>query len=591
MKTEKAVVLERSGNTCTVLTADGSFRRVRAPLAAQVGQEIEIRESRGLTNRGGFRVWATAAVLLFLALTGTWLAGGRLTGMKTKAVGLKEVPAAILSVDINPSLELQLDGQARVLRIKALNADARTLLKGVAYQGQPDQEVLAEIVGRAQKLHFLSREHPWILLGLAPMDGKEAALTEYHLSAVAGRLAVQMDAGGNTFHVAAYQLNGTEQKQAVAQGLTPGQYALWRSAKKAGFSLTAKAMSDPAQRDRLLSEPKVQAETRSLGGVLDLGQAIPNRGGGQALLGQGAATKALPQESTGRPAGSAAGLRANPADGTTPAGTASSGKVRGGSAPGRTFPVQVAPGRPTPAKPVETVPPARSTPPGGQGSGAAAGNKTGTRDGAGPTLPQSGQGASARDWERFYRDFIKRIPTSGIRGQGGLSSEKWREMFEQSWQKTFGKPPDKSLGESWDKALGRALDRVGADSWDKALSKSLDKAGAESWDKALNRPLDKSLGESLSKILRDSLDKPLKGSLDNALGKTFAKPLAGSLGNRPGSKPEDPIIKAFGLSRHFLDSKLLPAPIGGTDKGCGQHGVGQDGGASPGQGFGFTGGD
>ncbi|CAA7599716.1 Anti-sigma factor RsgI, N-terminal [Acididesulfobacillus acetoxydans] len=561
MKTEKAVVLERSGKTCTVLTADGSFCRVRAPLAAQVGQEIEIKEARGLANRGGFRVWAAAAVLLFLALTGTWLAGGRLTGMQTKAVEQKEVPVAILSVDINPSLELQLDGQEHVLRVEALNADARTLLKGVSYQGRPGQEVLAEIVGRAQKLHFLNREHPWVLLGLAPLEGKEAALSEYHLSALAGHVAAQLDAGGNAFHVAAYQLNAAEQKQAVAQGLTPGEYALWRSAQKAGFSLTTKAMTDPAQRDRLLSEPKVQAETRSLGGVLALGQGMPNRGGGQSLSGESAATTALPRESTGRSAGKGPGLQANLPGGQVPGGTAaSSGKVRGGGVPAGTIPIQAAPGGPTPgrltpAPPVEKVPTEVGIPRGGQGNGAAGGDKTGEGGDTGPAPPQSSQGSSVQDWERFYRDFLKRIPAGGIWGEGGLSPEKWREIFEQSWQKKFGKPPDESPDESWDKALGKSLD--------------------QSLDQSLGKSLDQSLGDSLKKILGNASDKPLTKSLGNILG----------------SKPQDPIIKALGLSHHFLDSERPPALSGGTDKGCGQHGVGQDGGTSPGQSFGFTGGD
>lgn len=279
MKAQKAVILEKSGTLCTILTADGSFRTMRSSSAAEVGEEIEIKNGGGglRDGWGGFSVWASAAVLLFLILTGIWHFGFSRT----------EVPVALLSVDINPSLELKLNAGDRVIQAIALNQDAESLLKNLSYKGRSSQEVLGEIVGRAVKLHFLNKEHPWVLLGLAPVAGRTQSLTGFDLSGLVDQLSVQTDGQGTTVHLAAFQLTGDQQQKAQAQGLTPGQYALWVSAEKAGFSLSAHALSDPAERDRLLSEPKVQAETGSWGGILKMGEAVPAQGKGQGTSNQG----------------------------------------------------------------------------------------------------------------------------------------------------------------------------------------------------------------------------------------------------------------------------------------------------------------
>lgn len=273
MRTQRAVVLEKSGTVCTVLTADGSFRRVRRFSTAEAGEEIEIKEGlSGLRQEwGSFPAWATAAVLLFFVLTGIWRFG----------LSRPEVPVAFLSVDINPSMELGLDAQDQVLQIKAVNQDAQTLLKGLPYKGQSSQAVLDEIVTKAVSLHFLNQEHSWVLLGLVPAAGGDQNLTGFDLSGLVGHVATEMSGQATAVHVAGYKLTGAQQKQAQAEGLTPGQYALWLNARKAGFDLSAHALSDPVERDRLLSEPKVQAEINSSGGIFRLGHEKPAQAQGK----------------------------------------------------------------------------------------------------------------------------------------------------------------------------------------------------------------------------------------------------------------------------------------------------------------------
>lgn len=254
MKKTKAVILECSGNVYSVLAEDGSFRTVRLHEGREVGEAIELKE-----GRLAWSAWMSAAALLLIMITAafSWLSQKEATTV------------AFLSVDINPSLELRLDANSLVQGASGLNADGETLLEGLSVKGKGSGEVLALLVERAIQLHYLTAEHPWVVLG-ASSEGITPALP---LSGLADTVSQVGEKQGMSVNVAAFQLTAGEEHEAKAKGLTPGEYGLWLSAEKAGLTLPEGAVKDSAERVRILSQEKVQAQVEAGQGTLKLGQS------------------------------------------------------------------------------------------------------------------------------------------------------------------------------------------------------------------------------------------------------------------------------------------------------------------------------
>lgn len=152
MSTVKGVVLKVEGREIILLTEDGEF--LRRPVTGTVprrGQKIEVTPEVEM-QAGPGRVIAfprvgllRAAAVLVLAV----LAASLLTSLPGGQ------PSAYIAIDINPSLELAIDANARVLSVEPLNEDARILLAGLNIVGRDLPTALPMLLDRARALKFL----------------------------------------------------------------------------------------------------------------------------------------------------------------------------------------------------------------------------------------------------------------------------------------------------------------------------------------------------------------------------------------------------------------------------------------------------
>jgi hypothetical protein len=122
----KRVVVQAKGQQAVILGSDGSFHKV-ANKGYQVGQEL----TSGERVRPLFKLKAAAAAAaVFLALT-----GGSALAYYT--------PASYVSVDINPSIEFQLNIFSRVISVTGINEDGRELLKNIKTSSNLGQNIKA----------------------------------------------------------------------------------------------------------------------------------------------------------------------------------------------------------------------------------------------------------------------------------------------------------------------------------------------------------------------------------------------------------------------------------------------------------------
>ncbi|MEA4902702.1 anti-sigma factor domain-containing protein [Desulfitobacterium sp.] len=252
----KAVVLEKKDTMVTILAADGSFQKIRYRKPVGVGSEIELAKIH--QHRPNWRVITSVAAILIFTLIGSmsWS-----FYQATTAV-------AMISVDINPRLQLTLNQKGEIIQFEALNSDAEDVVKGLELKGKSWDQALENIIEQSVTLNYLNSDHNWVLVGYSPLkEGKEVpkGVTSDDI-AQSIESAAQAEKVNPNFAV--YQLGADEQTQAKKQGLTLGEYALINTAKNAGIQAENSTVKSTDERVNLLEQPQVQEElTKKNNGV------------------------------------------------------------------------------------------------------------------------------------------------------------------------------------------------------------------------------------------------------------------------------------------------------------------------------------
>lgn len=284
----RAVVLEKKGTQLTVLSSDGSFQKLRYKGAVEVGEEIKIP---AVQKTPIWRIGASVAAIFLMVFMGVF---GWNAFQPTTAV-------AMLSVDINPSLQLTLDQKGRVLGLESLNPDAEQLLSGLSLKGEPWEKALSRIVEQSVSLHYLNSEHPWILVGYSPMKSEQkVSPDEINADVITKQLEESAKEKGVSPQVVVYNLTAEEKVQAQETGLTLGEYALVNTAEKAGVKIQPEAIKKTDERARLLEKTEIQEQMRKETKVkLNTIKSLPASQGSKVENGQDLESNV--SQSTGEP--------------------------------------------------------------------------------------------------------------------------------------------------------------------------------------------------------------------------------------------------------------------------------------------------
>jgi hypothetical protein len=246
----KAVVLEKSGHSYTVLAKNGTFRRIHRKLNAEVGEEVEIQT--GIEGLQGIRVWASAVALFLLVLTALW------------GWNLYQAPTAValLSVDINPRLELSIDSQGHVIKSQAENDDAQRILNKIDLANKPVDDVLEEIISQAVQQKFLHQGQNWVVIGYSSISNQTEKLMpkELNQQQILTLVTQSVENKGLDPKVAVFSLTPKDKESAQQGGLTLGEFALWQTAQKAGVDTKPDQLKDTSERMRLLENSQVQTQ-------------------------------------------------------------------------------------------------------------------------------------------------------------------------------------------------------------------------------------------------------------------------------------------------------------------------------------------
>lgn len=233
----RGIIMEIKGQKAILLTPDALFVEVVLPPGREyrVGEEVEGEAVAEPSFRKKMRlsalVAAAAVILLFLA---GLFAGGQLLFQQQEAV------AAYVTVDINPSLELAVDGEGRVKTVTALNEEG-TAVSRYLQRGEPVDAVVAEAVRIAGERGYFPQEgEKVVLVAVTPVAGREADVSRWQ------RQIEDRVKENRGVLVATVVTSPSLRQEARKLGLSPGEYALVLTAFKAGYFIEPAAVKEKA---------------------------------------------------------------------------------------------------------------------------------------------------------------------------------------------------------------------------------------------------------------------------------------------------------------------------------------------------------
>lgn len=144
---KSGIVLHIEKETATLLLAGGEFYRTKAKPGWQKGQTVQIAKSAPAPAIV-WRVAAVAACLLLLI--------GVFAVFRTQ-----RTVSSVISMDINPSIELELNSGGRVISAQAYNDDGSILLANVAVEGKPYKEALLALL-QSEPMQLYLRESSFL---------------------------------------------------------------------------------------------------------------------------------------------------------------------------------------------------------------------------------------------------------------------------------------------------------------------------------------------------------------------------------------------------------------------------------------------
>ncbi|HJV47451.1 MAG TPA: anti-sigma factor domain-containing protein [Bacillota bacterium] len=224
---QKGVVIEAGKKWSIVLTPDGQFCKVPSQPGYLEGMEISfsipIPVSTFSTKRIMSRRWtrgvsAIAACLLLLVLIFPFFSGSQ--------------AYAAVTIDINPSLELDVDQNANVIEIQPLNEDGKKVLEQVQWKKHKLDTVALDIIKAAESNGLMNDQNQVIIS--TTFYKTESADQGQQWDSMLENVSDKVDQG-----VTVILVDGNKKwfEEAKKQSVPPGSYMLVKQAEQQGVNL------------------------------------------------------------------------------------------------------------------------------------------------------------------------------------------------------------------------------------------------------------------------------------------------------------------------------------------------------------------
>ncbi|MFZ3577350.1 anti-sigma-I factor RsgI family protein [Virgibacillus sp. DJP39] len=166
----KGIVMEKHRQFTIIMTPDGSFRKVKPLKGANIGAEVSYELLS--TNKSGLSLLKphrkSSCSMKYIAIACMAL----LFVMPFYFLGDQNKTYAYVNLDINPSIEIEIDDQLNVVAISPLNEDAQKLIKELPnYRDKKVEQLIETIMNKSDELG-LTENGKNVLVGVSYIDSQ-----------------------------------------------------------------------------------------------------------------------------------------------------------------------------------------------------------------------------------------------------------------------------------------------------------------------------------------------------------------------------------------------------------------------------------
>lgn len=215
----QGTIMKITESQVVVLSEDGRFVNLPKTNAFHaLGERIEFsppmrekkRKKRFFSSLSGL----AAAVLLFSII-----------GLQQFMNPVVQSPVALIALDINPSLEFELDSEQKVVKVHSLNSDAVELMDQLDTNGERFDSAYQKVLTKAKRMGYLERSQGTVMLTLVALQTDGITLKSLQVPTIGG------------VNLQLYQSTVGMKKQADESGLSLNKFIVYKQALQKGIKL------------------------------------------------------------------------------------------------------------------------------------------------------------------------------------------------------------------------------------------------------------------------------------------------------------------------------------------------------------------
>lgn len=219
----KAVVVQKEKNKIYVMTEKGEFKCLKNLQNVDMGETIELNENF-LALRHTAKILIAASLLLALIFT--------IINFKSPEV------YAYVYIDINPSIEVLIDKNAKIISANPLNEDGKKILKNLSYKGLDITTFINQTVKESQKLGFLKEEDTIVI---TTVNIKNSHVINEDIQ----KAINDIKKTNAKIQIETLKSNEVQREEAKKEKTSPGRLILWEKAKNEGINIPKDKLNSP----------------------------------------------------------------------------------------------------------------------------------------------------------------------------------------------------------------------------------------------------------------------------------------------------------------------------------------------------------
>ncbi len=247
----KGIVMEVKKDHLIMMTNDGQFCKGKlAHLEYQIGQEtfFELYEKVSLTDKlksfvpnPKLSVGLASMMIFFLAFFPI------MQMQQSKQV------AAVVNIDINPSVELEVNHQGEVIDLHSLNEDGKDIVNTIEeWEDKSVEEVAENVINVSEQLGYLKDDKNILVTTTIIDDSKN----DLHLEDKVDEFVNELNSNEE---IQAISVKATKQdyQSAEKEGVSVGKYLIQQKSEENGVSLTKEQVQNSSINELVKAVPNV----------------------------------------------------------------------------------------------------------------------------------------------------------------------------------------------------------------------------------------------------------------------------------------------------------------------------------------------